>query len=176
MSLVWKYKKECIYYALFCLQNVLAPLCLAEITDFLLLRMGQWKTKSPPGLFAAVLLLSGVPPQKIAPYTLCLHLMTRLGQDACVYIFSFVTFHALVDWQQGADIWMLRFSILLRCCTGFSTVFTQFSNKGHSLFFLLRAVLESNKFISQNNKLQRNVSVISFMLPPNSEWATTFGE
>jgi hypothetical protein len=83
------------------LQSLVAPLCVMEVTELLWLQLKKPQMTSPPGLLGTVLLLSGISSQKVVLISSCIHMLTKVVQDTCIYFFTFVTFHAILEWQEN---------------------------------------------------------------------------
>lgn len=82
-------------------ESLVAPLCVVEVTELLWLQLKKPQMTSPPGLLGAVLLLSGISSQKVVLISNCIHMLTKVVQDTCIYFFTFVTFHAILEWQEN---------------------------------------------------------------------------
>jgi hypothetical protein len=80
-----------------------APLFVVEVTDLLWLQLNKSQMTSPPGLLGAVLLLSGISSQKVVLISNCIYMLTKVVQDTCIYFFTFVTFHAILEWQENVE-------------------------------------------------------------------------
>jgi hypothetical protein len=76
---------------------------VVEVTDLLWLQLNKPQTTSPPGLLGAVLLLSGISSEKVVLLSNCIHMLTKVVQDICIYFFAFVTFHAILGWQENTE-------------------------------------------------------------------------
>ncbi|PSN54929.1 hypothetical protein C0J52_01676 [Blattella germanica] len=80
-------------------KSLFAPLCIVEATDFLLINLTKQKTKPSAGILTAALLLSGIPQHKVAKFSNGLQTLIKIGKDFCIYFFTFITFHAVLNWQ-----------------------------------------------------------------------------
>jgi hypothetical protein len=78
------------------LQSLVAPLCVVEMTNILWLHLNKPQMKSS-GLLGAFLLFSGVSSHKVALILNCIQMLTIIVQDTCIYFFTFVTFHAILE-------------------------------------------------------------------------------
>lgn len=88
-----------IAYSLF--QSLVAPLCVVEVTDILWLHLTKPHLKSSPGLLSALLLLSGISTHKTALISHCIQMVVKAVQDTCIYFFTFITFHAILEWPKN---------------------------------------------------------------------------
>jgi hypothetical protein len=80
---------------------MVAPLCVMEVTEVLWLQLNKPQMISSSGLVGAVLLLSGISSHNIAMITNCIQMLTKIVQDTCVYFFTFITFHAFLEWKEN---------------------------------------------------------------------------
>jgi hypothetical protein len=82
----------------------MAPLCVVEATEIMWLRLNKPQMKSSPGLLGAVLLLSGISSHKAALLSNCIQALAKAVQDACIYFFTFITFHAILEWPKDQQL------------------------------------------------------------------------
>lgn len=83
---------------------MVAPLCVVEVTDILWLHLSKPQTKLPSGLLGAVLLLSGISTHKAALISDCIQMLVKAVQDTCIYFFTFITFHAILEWPKNIQL------------------------------------------------------------------------
>jgi hypothetical protein len=81
-----------------------APLCVVEVTDILWLHLSKTQLKSSPGLLGTLLLLSGISTHKAALISDCIQMLVKAMQDTCIYFFTFITFHAILEWSKNIQL------------------------------------------------------------------------
>jgi hypothetical protein len=78
------------------LQLLVAPLCVVEMIEILWLHLNKSHMKSSR-LFGAFLYFSGISSHKVALILNFIQMLTIIVQDTCIYLFAFVTFHAILE-------------------------------------------------------------------------------
>jgi len=91
-----------IAYSLF--QSLVAPLCVVEVTDILWLHLSKPQLKSSPDLLGTLLLLSGISTHKAALISGCIQMLVKAMQDTCIYFFTFITFHVILEWPKNIQL------------------------------------------------------------------------
>lgn len=79
----------------------MAPLCVVEVTDILWLHLSKPQLKSSPGLLGTLLLLCGISAPNAALISDCIQMLVKAMQDTCIYFFTFITFHAILEWPKN---------------------------------------------------------------------------
>jgi hypothetical protein len=74
-----------------------------EVTDLVLLRLIKPHMLSAVGVFGALLLLCGVSVERVMLVSKCISILTKIGHDLCIYFFTFVTFHAMLEWLENTE-------------------------------------------------------------------------
>lgn len=84
------------------LQSLVAPLCVVEMTNILWLHLNKQQMQSP-GLLDVFLLFSGISSHKVTLILNCIQMLSLIVQDTCIYLFTFVTFHAILVMARNVE-------------------------------------------------------------------------